>query len=210
MARGDIHTQTGTVCKAETDASCPLGGGDGKGHVADLTDFAEHHGVDPGTLKQMVIEGHMNPRAVVDLMGEGHEATPPPLTKAPYVPPTERATAVATPAPAAAADPNETPQQRYDREMAKYVLDLKAYEDHQINEYERQLAKRDQWAPAPVPPPLRTVYPKSFERYAGEVTDFLPDEPPADIPAYEAQHWQEYHRKRKQLGDLSKEPLYYT
>lgn len=211
MAYGDIHNKTGTICKAQSDETCPLSV-DG-GHSADLDGYAEVHGVDAGTLRGLVENAKMAPKAALDLMGSGEMVdTPPAITKAPYVDPVQRNEAAQQrladllgPVPQQAQKPAETPQQRYEREMTQYKIDMVNYENQMLANYGAALAAHaaSPYAPRPDAPPFRTVYPKSFEAYDQVPKDFLSDEIPAEIASQPAgaDLWQEYLRKRKQLGD---------
>lgn len=185
MAKGQIHLETGTVCSAQSDDSCPYGG---TGHADSLEGYAEHHGADPRELRELVAEGRMAPKDALELIQEGHSATPAALSKS-----------------------AETPQERYEREMAQYVVELRAYEDRLMENYRTALANRQSsFAPKPIAPALRTAYPKSFEAYGGMPHDFLPEDLPEEIAGSEAEDlWPEYLRKRKQMGDISRDTLYY-
>lgn len=198
MAYGDIHNKTGTVCKAASDESCPLST-DG-GHSADLARYAENHGVDSDTLRGLVENAKMAPQAALDLMGSGKMSeTPPPITKAPYRAPEPRIRSVQE-------QLQETPQERYGREMTAYKIAQVAYENKMLADYADaiEVAKQSPFAPQPQQPPLRTVYPKSFEAYDELPKDFLSDSLPEEIQNQPggAGLWEEYLRKRKQLGDV--------
>lgn len=226
MARGDIHLETGTICKAQSDESCPYGGG----HAESLEQFAGYYDADLSTLKGLVENGKMNPKAALDLMGEGiMEETPTPLTSArlvellgpipdqshraqPRIRSIQEQIAAQTPA-----DENrirsvqeqlqETPQERYDREMTDYKIAMVKYEDRMLEEHAaaQEAAKQSPFAPRPQQPPFRTVYPKSFEAYDQVPKEFLSEETPAEIAAQTDGEglWEEYLRKRKQLGDVA-------
>lgn len=218
MAYGDIHNKTGTICKAQSDETCPLST-DG-GHSADLDGYAEAHGVDAGTLKGLVENAKMAPKAALDLMGSGEMVdTPSPLTKgfAEQKPlfknPLERNEAAQQrlvdllgPIPEQSQKPAETPQERYEREMVEYKVAMVNYENQMLANYEAAMEahRASPFAPRPDAPPFRTVYPKSFEAYDQLPHDFLSDELPAEIASQPGGEglWQEYLRKRKQLGDV--------
>lgn len=214
MARGDIHLETGTICKAQSDESCPYGGG----HAESLEQFAGYYDADLSTLKGLVENAKMNPKAALDLMGEGiMEETPPPLTSArlvellgPIPDQSGRTAAQAEPEPVAQtpeAQPRETDQERYDREMTDYKIAMVKYEDRMLEEHAaaQEAAKQSPFAPRPQQPPFRTVYPKSFEAYDQVPKEFLSEETPAEIAAQTDGEglWEEYLRKRKQLGDVA-------
>lgn len=211
MAYGDIHNKTGTICRAQSDETCPLSA-DG-GHSADLGGYAEVHGVDAETLRGLVENAKMAPKAALDLMGSGEMMeTPPATTRAPHGDSVEKSEAARQrlvelpgPIPEQTQGPAETPQQRYEREMTQYKIDMVNYENQMLANYEAALAAHaaSPFAPQPDVPPFRTVYPKSFEAYDQVPKDFLSDEIPAEIASQPAgaNLWQEYLRKRKQLGD---------
>lgn len=230
MAYGDIHNKTGTICKAKTDASCPLADEAEGGHSSDLGGFARYHGVDEETFVGLVENARMAPKAALELMGSGQMTdTPPPLTKKPAPgarlgpdpqEPRVRIRSiqeqVAAQSPEAAADLNrirsvqeqvaETPKQRYERELQEYKVAMVHYENRQLEEYNRavEAAKESRFAPQPKQPPFRTVYPKSFAFYDDTPKDYLPEELPTHLqnqPGVEGL-WEEYLRKRKQLGDV--------
>jgi len=196
MAYGDIHTKTGTVCKASSDETCPYSGESEMAHVADLGQFADYHGVDSKELISKVVNDHMNPKDAADLLREGVSDAPPAVTRSTY----RKAEKVL-----------ETDQERYERELAAYKVAQKRYEDQELARYSFEVANRQPFAPAPVAPPFRTVYPRSFQGYDQMPMDFLPESLPPEIPrSGEAEGlWDEYLRKRKQSGDLSKKPIYY-
>ncbi len=212
MAYGDIHNKTGTICRAQSDETCPLST-DG-GHSADLSGYAEAHGVDAGTLRGLVENAKMAPKAALDLMGSGEMVdTPPAITKAPYVDPAERNAAAQQrlvdllgPIPEQAQKPAETPQERYEREMVEYKVAMVNYENQMLANYEAAMEahRASPFAPRPDAPPFRTVYPKSFEVYDQMPHDFLSEELPAEIASQPGGEglWAEYLRKRKQLGDV--------
>lgn len=227
MAYGDIHNKTGTICRAQSDETCPLST-DG-GHSADLDGYAEVHGVDAGTLRGLVENAKMAPKAALDLMGSGEMVdAPPAITKARYIPKEvreaeekafaeifpeerkltqERLVNLLGPIPEQSQRATETPQQRYERQMTQYKIDMVNYENQMLANYEAALAAHaaSPFAPRPDAPPFRTVYPKSFEAYDQVPKDFLSDEIPAEIASQPAgaELWEEYLRKRKQLGDAA-------
>lgn len=157
MAYGDIHNKTGTICRAQSDETCPLSA-DG-GHSADLGDYAEVHGVDAETLRGLVENAKMAPKAALDLMGSGEMMeTPPATTRAPHGDPVEKSEAARQrlvellgPIPEQAQGPAETPQQRYEREMTQYKIDMVNYENQMLANYEAALAAHaaSPFAPSP-------------------------------------------------------------
>lgn len=209
MAMGDIHLETGTICKAKTAEACPYGGG----HVDNLEQFASYYSADLPTLKGLVENAKMDPKAALDLMGSGEMVdTPPAITKAPYVDPVQRNEAAQQKladllGPVPERKSPETPQERYDRQMKDYKIAMVEYENQMLANYEAALEahRASPFAPRPTPPPLRTVYPKSFEAYNQIPKDFLSDEIPAEIASQPDGEglWEEYLRKRKQLGDVA-------
>lgn len=196
MAYGEIHTRTGTVCKASSDATCPYSGESEMAHVTDLGQFADYHGVDSKELTAKVVNDRMNPREAADLLKEGVSDAPPAVTRSNFVP---------------AQRVPETDQQRYERELHQYKVKMRDYEDNQLARYGHEVANRQPFAPAPVAPPFRTIYPKSFEGYDQMPKDFLPETLPPEIGYSEEAEglWQEYRRKRKQMGDNSQTRVYY-
>lgn len=225
MARGSIHLETGTICRAESDETCPYGGGNAGGHAADLAAYADHHGADPETLRGLVENAKMAPKAALELMGSGQMTeTPPPATRAPQ--PRIRSIQEQIEAQARG-DENrvrsvqeqlqETPQARYERELTAYKVAMVQHENRVLAEYEAALevAKQSPFAPQPKQPPFRTVYPKSFEAYDQLPKDFLSEDLPAELKdqAGGAGLWEEYLRKRKQMGDVrhatGKDKIYY-
>lgn len=57
MAYGDIHNETGTVCKAKSDATCPFGGG----HSSSEDEYIEHvsavEGIDANKVRALIADG---------------------------------------------------------------------------------------------------------------------------------------------------------
>jgi len=196
MAYGEIHTKTGTVCKASSDATCPYSGESEMAHVANLDQFADYHGVDSKELISKVVNDRMNPKDAAALLKDGISDAPLPVTRSNFV------QVQAAP---------ETDQQRYERELHQYKVEMRDYEDKQLARYSHEVANRQPFAPAPVAPPFRTVYPKSFEGYDQMPKDFLPETLPPEIGYSDTAEglWQEYRRKRKQMGDSRRTPVYY-
>jgi len=196
MAYGEIHTETGTVCKAESDATCPYGGNGEMSHVTDLGQFADYYGVDSKELISKVVNDRMNPKEAAELLQSDVSDAPPAVTRSNFV--------QAQRAP-------ETDQQRYERQLLQYKKDMRNYEDKQLERYRWELANQQPFAPTPVAPPFRTVYPKSFEGYDQMPKDFLPESLPPEVAYSDAAEglWQEYRRKRKQMGDTRRTAVYY-
>lgn len=82
MARGDIHNSTGTICKAQSDATCPLST-DG-GHSKDLESYVEYQvenkGVDGGAIRAMIVDG-TPPADAVEVAMSGLSSTGPSLSR---------------------------------------------------------------------------------------------------------------------------------
>lgn len=75
MAAGDIHNSTGTICKAKSDASCPLST-DG-GHSKDIDSYVEYQvetsGVDGDAVRAMIADG-TPPADAVEVAKAGHRS----------------------------------------------------------------------------------------------------------------------------------------